>query len=81
MALVKIKAVQPPVPPDSSVFPRICQDLLVTVFENGSLVKDYSLEEIRKNAQLTDEEAFPTTHNSEPLLPPPPHSRINNGVH
>uniref|UniRef100_A0AAQ6II22 PDZ domain-containing protein n=1 Tax=Anabas testudineus TaxID=64144 RepID=A0AAQ6II22_ANATE len=26
------------------------EDLLVTVFENGSLVKDYSLEEIRKNA-------------------------------
>ena len=28
------------------------QDLLVTVFENGSLVREYSLEEIRERAEL-----------------------------
>uniref|UniRef100_A0A8C9YZ81 Nicotinamide phosphoribosyltransferase n=1 Tax=Sander lucioperca TaxID=283035 RepID=A0A8C9YZ81_SANLU len=51
------------------------EDLLVTVFENGSLVQDYSLEEIRKNARLQDEEV-PTLHNreQEPL-------HIINGIH
>ncbi len=54
------------------------QDLLVTVFENGSLVKDYSLEEIRKNARLRDEEVTPTLHNHEQELL---HNNIINGIH
>uniref|UniRef100_A0A8P4KFW7 Nicotinamide phosphoribosyltransferase n=1 Tax=Dicentrarchus labrax TaxID=13489 RepID=A0A8P4KFW7_DICLA len=54
------------------------EDLLVTVFENGSLVKDYSLEEIRKNARLRDEEMNPTLHNHEPELL---HNHIINGIH
>ncbi|KAG7279600.1 hypothetical protein CRUP_011693 [Coryphaenoides rupestris] len=42
------------------------EDLLVTVFENGSLLQDYSLEEIRKNAQLSEEEeAAPAQHNRD----------------
>ena len=28
------------------------QDLLVTVFENGKLIKDYTFEEVRENAQV-----------------------------
>ncbi|TNN88212.1 Nicotinamide phosphoribosyltransferase [Liparis tanakae] len=54
------------------------EDLLVTVFENGSLVQDYSLEEIRKNARLSDEEMNPTLHNDEQELL---HNRVINGVH
>ena len=30
----------------------ITQDLLVTVFENGSLMEDYSFDEIRERAEL-----------------------------
>ena len=34
-------------------FVQLCvQDLLVTVFENGELVKEYSFEEIRERAEL-----------------------------
>ncbi|KAK9528418.1 hypothetical protein VZT92_012580 [Zoarces viviparus] len=54
------------------------EDLLVTVFENGSLVRDYSLEEIRKNARLRDEEVNPTLHNHEQELL---HNHIINGIH
>uniref|UniRef100_A0AAQ4R064 Nicotinamide phosphoribosyltransferase n=1 Tax=Gasterosteus aculeatus aculeatus TaxID=481459 RepID=A0AAQ4R064_GASAC len=54
------------------------EDLLVTVFENGSLVLDYSLEEIRKNARLRDEEVNPTLHNHEQELL---HNHIINGIH
>lgn len=54
------------------------EDLLVTVFENGSLVQDYSLEEIRKNAQLQEEELDPNFHNHEQELR---HNHIISGVH
>ena len=30
----------------------LIQDLLVTVFENGELVKEYTFEEIRERAEL-----------------------------
>lgn len=60
----------PPPPPP--------QDLLVTVFENGVLMKDYSLEEIRKNARLRDEELHPLQHNQEEELL---HNRINSVIH
>ena len=30
----------------------LSQDLLVTIFENGNLVKEYSFEEIRERAEL-----------------------------
>ncbi|XP_015260846.1 PREDICTED: nicotinamide phosphoribosyltransferase-like, partial [Cyprinodon variegatus] len=54
------------------------QDLLVTVFENGSLVQDYSLEEIRKNALLRDEELIPNlNHHEHELL----HNHINGSIH
>ncbi|KAL7407335.1 hypothetical protein ABVT39_006981 [Epinephelus coioides] len=46
--------------------------------ENGSLVLDYSLEEIRKNARLRDEEVNPTLHNHEKELL---HNHIINGIH
>ncbi|XP_075996352.1 nicotinamide phosphoribosyltransferase 2 [Genypterus blacodes] len=46
------------------------EDLLVTVFENGSLLLDYTLEEIRKNARLRDDEEKP-----------PQHNHIINGLH
>nr|XP_020441599.1 nicotinamide phosphoribosyltransferase-like isoform X2 [Monopterus albus] len=54
------------------------EDLLVTVFENGSLVQEYSLEEIRKNARLQEEELNPTLHNHEQELL---HNHIINGIH
>uniref|UniRef100_A0A8C8E4A5 Nicotinamide phosphoribosyltransferase n=1 Tax=Oryzias sinensis TaxID=183150 RepID=A0A8C8E4A5_9TELE len=52
------------------------EDLLVTVFENGCLMQNYTLEEIRKNARLQDDEPTPISHNQEPL-----NQRIINGVH
>lgn len=52
------------------------QDLLVTVFENGCLMQDYTLEEIRKNARLQDDEPNPVSHNQERV-----NQRIINGVH
>lgn len=55
----------------------VLQDLLVTVFENGNLMKNYTLEEIRKNAQLSDKQAKPTLHNYEQEL----HNHIKNGIH
>ena len=36
---------------DSNFFTFI-QDLLVTVFENGGIVREYSFEEIRERAEL-----------------------------
>lgn len=50
----------------------------MTVFENGILVKDYSLEEIRKNARLRDDEVNPTLHNHDQELL---HNRINGVIH
>lgn len=41
------------------------QDMLVTVFENGTIVKEYSLDEIRKNARLWEEELNPAQHNQD----------------
>ncbi|XP_024126447.1 nicotinamide phosphoribosyltransferase 2 [Oryzias melastigma] len=52
------------------------EDLLVTVFENGCLMQDYTLEEIRKNARLQDDEPNPVSHNQERV-----NQRIINGVH
>lgn len=54
------------------------EDLLVTVFENGVLVKDYSLVEIRKNARLRDDELNPMQHNQEEELL---HNHINSVIH
>ncbi|XP_056131118.1 nicotinamide phosphoribosyltransferase 2 [Lampris incognitus] len=45
------------------------EDLLVTVFENGSLLQDYSLEEIRKTARLWEEEVSPNQHNQDHKQP------------
>ncbi|KAF3856916.1 hypothetical protein F7725_017639 [Dissostichus mawsoni] len=53
------------------------EDLLVTVYENGNLVQDYTLEEIRKNARLRDEDVKPTLHNQDQELLP---NHILNGV-
>ncbi|CAL8240011.1 nicotinamide phosphoribosyltransferase 2 isoform X2 [Gadus morhua] len=51
------------------------EDLLVKVFENGSLLQDYSLEEIRRKAQLTEEdEVAPPRHNGE-------HKGSGGGLH
>lgn len=44
------------------------EDLLVTVFENGVLLHEYSLDEIRKNARLRDHDQIPTVYNSEKEL-------------
>ncbi|XP_058488719.1 nicotinamide phosphoribosyltransferase 2 [Solea solea] len=54
------------------------EDLLVTVFENGSLVRDYSLEEIRKNARLREEELTPIIYNQDAELRC---NHIVNGIH
>lgn len=54
------------------------EDLLVTVFENGTLLHEYSLEEIRKNARLRDHDLSSTVHNSEKELLG---NNILNGLH
>lgn len=54
------------------------EDLLVTVFENGLLLHEYSLDEIRKNAQLRDHDLSPTVYNSENELLG---NNILNGLH
>ena len=41
------------------------QDLLVTVFENGKLLKDYSFEEIRYNAEIDLIKAVKDVKNSK----------------
>ncbi|XP_063070987.1 nicotinamide phosphoribosyltransferase 2 isoform X1 [Engraulis encrasicolus] len=59
------------------------EDMLVTVFENGSLLQDYTLEEIRKNARLTEDEIAPPQHNQDELngLDLHHNKHIMNGVH
>ncbi|XP_028302967.1 nicotinamide phosphoribosyltransferase 2 [Gouania willdenowi] len=52
------------------------EDFLVTVFENGVLMLDLSLEEIRKNARLQHEEAESPLHNQEVV-----HTQLINGIH
>lgn len=54
------------------------EDLLVTVFENGILMQDLSLEEIRKNARLKDDELKSVQHNEDQE---PPSQHILNGIH
>lgn len=54
------------------------EDLLVTVYENGILLQEYSLDEIRKNAQLEDHDLNPTVYNSEKELLG---NNILNGLH
>lgn len=44
------------------------EDLLVTVYENGVLLQEYTLDEIRKNAQLQDHDLNPPVYNSEKEL-------------
>jgi hypothetical protein len=39
--------------------PDCLQDVLVTVFENGTLTREYTFEEVRKNAELTIAEIKP----------------------
>uniref|UniRef100_A0A3B3QP91 Nicotinamide phosphoribosyltransferase n=1 Tax=Paramormyrops kingsleyae TaxID=1676925 RepID=A0A3B3QP91_9TELE len=55
------------------------EDLLVTVFENGSILQEYTLEEIRKNAQLWQEDIIPCQHNQDHLQAEQQH--IMNAVH
>ncbi|XP_048879124.1 nicotinamide phosphoribosyltransferase 2 isoform X1 [Brienomyrus brachyistius] len=55
------------------------EDLLVTVFENGSILQEYTLEEIRKNAQLWQEDITPCQHNEDDLQAEQQH--IMNAVH
>ncbi|CAL8340730.1 unnamed protein product [Lota lota] len=56
------------------------EDLLVMVFEDGCLLQDYSLEEIRRKAQLTEEdEVAPAQHNGDQQEPGGLH--ILNGQH
>ncbi|KAJ8259774.1 hypothetical protein GJAV_G00173260 [Gymnothorax javanicus] len=58
------------------------EDLLVTVFENGSILQEYTLEEIRKNARLREEDLSPAQHNQDSLKAELLHQkRIMNGVH
>lgn len=54
------------------------EDLLVTVYENGVLLQEYSLDEIRKNAQLQDHDLNPPVYNSEKKLLG---NNILNGLH
>lgn len=54
------------------------EDLLVTVFENGILLRDYSLDEIRKNARLRERDLNPTVYNSENEMLG---NHILNGLH
>uniref|UniRef100_A0A3B4B1D9 Nicotinamide phosphoribosyltransferase n=1 Tax=Periophthalmus magnuspinnatus TaxID=409849 RepID=A0A3B4B1D9_9GOBI len=54
------------------------EDLLVTVFENGVLLREYSLDEIRKNARLRDLDLNTTMYNSEKELLG---KHILNGLH
>ncbi|XP_028855317.1 nicotinamide phosphoribosyltransferase 2 [Denticeps clupeoides] len=58
------------------------EDLLVTVFENGTILQEYSLDDIRKNARLWEEDLAPVQHNSnEPKPLELHHKHIMNGVH
>ncbi|KAJ8409300.1 hypothetical protein AAFF_G00234980 [Aldrovandia affinis] len=58
------------------------EDMLVTVFENGSILQEYTLEEIRKNARLLEEELSPSQHNQDSPKAQELHQKhIMNGVH
>ncbi|KAI4896295.1 hypothetical protein NFI96_028914 [Prochilodus magdalenae] len=58
------------------------EDMLVTVFENGTLLQEYSLDEIRKNARLWEEDLSPAQHNQDQTTPLEIHQKhIMNGVH
>lgn len=58
------------------------EDMLVTVFENGTIVHEYSLEEVRKNARLWEEDLARLQHNEDALNGDAPHDEcIMNGVH
>ncbi|KAL2091413.1 hypothetical protein ACEWY4_013676 [Coilia grayii] len=58
------------------------EDMLVTVFENGTILQDYTLEEIRKNARLTEDDIAPPQHNHDELNGLGLHHKhIMNGVH
>ncbi|CAB1353582.1 unnamed protein product [Coregonus sp. 'balchen'] len=41
------------------------EDMLVIVFENGSIMQEYTLEEIRKNARLQEDDVAPSQHNQD----------------
>ncbi|XP_062325966.1 nicotinamide phosphoribosyltransferase 2 [Osmerus eperlanus] len=58
------------------------EDMLVTVFENGTLLQEYTLEEIRKNARLCEVDISPAQHNQDQPKTPEVHQKlIMNGVH
>lgn len=60
----------------------LVQDMLVTVFENGTILTEYSLDEIRKNAQLWDEDLRPAQHNQDHSSTLGIHQKhIMNGLH
>ena len=40
----------------SNVFPTYYDDELVTVFENGKIVKEYTFDEVRSNAEKSFKE-------------------------
>ncbi|XP_064160633.1 nicotinamide phosphoribosyltransferase 2 [Anguilla rostrata] len=58
------------------------EDMLVTVFENGSILLEYTLEEIRKNARLREDDLSPSQHNRDSPNAEVLHQKhIMNGVH
>uniref|UniRef100_A0A9J8BWY8 Nicotinamide phosphoribosyltransferase n=1 Tax=Cyprinus carpio carpio TaxID=630221 RepID=A0A9J8BWY8_CYPCA len=58
------------------------EDMLVTVFENGAILQEYTLDEIRKAAQLWEEDVSPSEHNKEDDTSLEIHQKhIINGVH
>ncbi|KAA0707771.1 Nicotinamide phosphoribosyltransferase [Triplophysa tibetana] len=58
------------------------EDMLVTVFENGTVLKEYTLDEIRKAAQLWEEDVSPAQHNKDEGTTLEIHQKlIMNGVH
>ncbi|XP_016394343.1 nicotinamide phosphoribosyltransferase-like [Sinocyclocheilus rhinocerous] len=58
------------------------EDMLVTVFENGTILQEYTLDEIRKAAQLWEEDVSPSQHNKEDNSTLESHQKcIMNGVH
>ncbi|MBN3318250.1 NAMPT phosphoribosyltransferase, partial [Atractosteus spatula] len=58
------------------------EDMLVTVFENGTIVKEYTLEEIRKHAQLWEENLDILQHNDDALQETEQNQKnVMNGVH
>uniref|UniRef100_A0A9J8BVR5 Nicotinamide phosphoribosyltransferase n=1 Tax=Cyprinus carpio carpio TaxID=630221 RepID=A0A9J8BVR5_CYPCA len=58
------------------------EDMLVTVFENGTILQEYTLDEIRKAAQLWEEDVSPSQHNKEDSTTLEIHQKcIMNGVH